>query len=296
MLEICSKQEHISMSQLTQAVSNAFKLTNEERRELLPSGRQSIISNRVAWAKTHLAKAGLFNNSMRGVVKLTDEGRRTLNSNQEINLRFLSNYESYREFRAKVNPEKALTSLPQTEASFSANPLDSKTEDEKIYDAIEELNASLSQGLLMKVRAMDWADFENLVVKLLVKMGYGGNLAEAGQATKKSHDDGIDGVIKEDRLGLGKIYIQAKRYKEGLNVQRPEIDGFVGALTRHGVKKGVFITASEFSKGAHVDNLRSDITIILIDGRKLVDYMIELNVGVITYDTVLLKKIDDTYF
>lgn len=270
------------------ALADEFQLTADERRELLPSRKQPIFDNRVGWAKTYLEKAGLLDKTRRAHFQITGTGIEVLSKNpQEINNALLKQFESFREFTSQSK---------STEKEATAHNNQSvTTPDEQIAQAYQELNQSLADEILTTIRKASPIFFEQLVVDLMIAIGYGGSRKEAGQATQATNDDGIDGIIKEDRLGLDTIYLQAKRWSDR-TVDRPEIDKFIGSLTRKRARKGVFITTSRFSPGAAeaVENL--DMKVVLIDGRQLAELMIEHNLGVTRKEVYEVKQLDSDYF
>lgn len=279
-----------NVSDLTETLADQFKLSEEELRTLLPSGKQAIFRNRVGWAKTYLKKAGLLDSPERGTIKITERGLSVLKENlKAIDKNYLMNFEEFKDFQniSKESGEDKGT----LDQSF-----ESTTPEEIFEDAYRKMNTELASELLDKILDGTPFFFEKIVVDLLINMGYGGSKKDAGQAFSTSGDGGIDGIVKEDRLGLDVIYVQAKRWKRDSCVGRPEIQKFAGALQGARARKGVFITTSYFSKDAmdYVANI--DSKIILIDGKQLATYMIESNTGVATQDTYYLKKIDLDYF
>lgn len=278
-------REH-NLSEATQTISDQYKLPTEERQQLLPSGQQTIIRNRIGWARTYMAKAGLIAGVRRGYWKISPRGKEVLATNPDrIDVHYLQRYAEFQAFR-DLRHEK--------EVIVSENQPNNYTPEEALDRAYQNLREDLESELLEQVRVATPTFFEKLVVQLLVRMGYGGNLHDAGQAVGQSGDGGIDGIIKEDRLGLDAIYIQAKRWEN--TVGRPEIQKFAGALQGHRARKGVFITTSNFTKDAvdYVD--RIDTRIVLIDGPTLAKFMFDQGVGVSTIQTVEVKKIDQDYF
>jgi restriction system protein len=270
-------------------LANEFSLSSEERKELLPSGRQEIFTNRVAWAKTHLRMAGLIEASSRGVFRITDRGQQILIDHpQRVDLRILRQQPGYLEAR---NSKKGKIKKENGEEEPSD---DAQTPEEQIEAASVALRDSLGEEILAKMKAASPAFFERLVVELLVRMGYGGTRKDAGRAIGRSGDEGIDGIIKEDRLGLDVIYIQAKKWEA--TVGRPEIQKFAGALQGFRAKKGIFITTSDFSKEAEDYASRIDSKIVLIDGETLWNLMIDFGIGVSTIATYEVKKLDNDYF
>lgn len=270
-------------------LANEFSLSNEERKELLPSGRQEVFTNRVAWAKTHLRMAGLIEAPSRGVFRITERGQQILRKHsQRVDLKILRQQPGYLEARDSKK-EKNGKKNGEVEPSD-----DDQTPEEQIEAASVALRDSLGEEILAKMKAASPSFFERLVVELLVRMGYGGTRKDAGRAIGRSGDEGIDGIIKEDRLGLDVIYIQAKKWEA--TVGRPEIQKFAGALQGFRAKKGIFITTSNFSKEAEDYASRIDSKIVLIDGEMLWNLMIDFGIGVSTIATYEVKKVDNDYF
>jgi len=266
-----------------------FGLSEEEKSELLPSGQQPIFYNRVGWARTYLKKAGLIEYTKRGYFKITTRGLDALSKKPTIiDMRFLEQYPEYAEFRRRSNNNRPPKSIPIT--------IDELTPEEALDEAYQKIYDDLSTELLEYVSKTTPGFFEKLVVELLVKMGYGGSQRDAARAVGKSGDEGIDGIIDEDRLGLDSIYIQAKKWNKDSRIGRPEIQKFVGALVGQKAKKGIFITTSSFSNEA-IDFVRKiDTKIVLIDGKRLTDLMIDFGVGVTSRTTYEIKGIDSDYF
>lgn len=282
---LTDKQEH-SMRDATTALSDQFGLSEEERAVASAVSGQPVMYNRTAWAKTYLKRAGLIEQSRRGFFKISDKGVQALKSSPSvINIKFLEQFAGGTESREQSeSPQQAL----------SISEASSETPEELMESGAKSIRAALADDLLQRIKGCSPAFFERLVVELLVKMGYGGSRQDAGRAIGRSGDEGIDGVIHEDRLGLDVIYLQAKRW-EGV-VGRPEIQKFVGALQGQRARKGVFITTSDFTKEAleyvrHIDN-----KVVLINGSLLANLMIDHNVGVSLAATYELKKIDSDYF
>ena len=287
LMRYCADGKEHAVSETTDALADQFKLTDEERKALLPSGVQEIFRNRVAWAKSHLKMAGLLANPKRGIYKITDRGLEIIRKNPPlINLKFLFQFPEYVAFR-KTHRERP-------ESTDEAENGQAGTPEEALESAHEKIRDSLAAEILQKLKSCSPSFFERLVVEVIVKMGYGGTRQDAGKAIGKSGDGGIDGIIKEDKLGLDTIYIQAKRWEN--TVGRPEIQKFVGALTGQRAKKGLFISTSNFSSDAMDYVSRVDTKIVLIDGETLAQLMIDHNVGVSTIATYELKKIDSDYF
>jgi len=267
-------------------LSKHFQLTDEETAELLPSGQQPVFTNRVAWAKAHLKKAGFLESPSRGLYKIAPRGLEALaQSNQRINLKYLKQFEEYSYGNSGNSNAKE---------KDEQKPSDTLTPSEHIEIGYQRIREELEDELLTKIKESSPAFFERLVVELLVAMGYGGSRKDAGQTIGRSGDGGIDGVIKEDRLGLDAIYIQAKRW-EGV-VGRPEIQKFAGALQGQRARKGVFITTSGFSKEASDYVSMIENRIVLIGGKQLTGLMIDFGVGVSKIASYDVKRIDLDYF
>ena len=279
------------MRVLTDLLADRFKLTEHERQEVLPSGQQSIFSNRVAWAKSHLKAAGLLENPLRGRVRISDSGRKVLaKAPQAINIRFLRQFPSYCEFIGKAQPKD----VPGAGVEVVGPIEEQRTPLELIDAAYRSLRQATTEELLSRLRACSPAFFESVVVRLLMAMGYGG-VAGHGTVTGRSGDGGIDGVIRQDKLGLDVVCIQAKRW-EG-SVGRPVIQGFVGSMDYIRAKKGVIMTTSTFTKDAvdFVDRIEGK-KVVLIDGDQLADLMIEHGLGVVTAKTYELKEVSNDFF
>lgn len=265
-----------------------FNLSPSERAELLPSGQQGVFKNRIGWARTYLKKAALLESPKRAVFKITERGLKTLASNpSRIDGKYLEQFPEFMEFREAAKPENGLS----TPAELSQSKT---TPEESIELAHQGLRDQLASELLGRILGCSPTFFEQLVVELLVKMGYGGSRKDAGERIGQSGDGGIDGIIKEDRLGLDTIFIQAKRWQG--SVGRPEIQKFVGALQGQRAKKGVFITTSSYTADAADYATRIDTKVVLIDGKQLAGLMIDFDVGVSQAATYIVKRIDSDYF
>lgn len=290
LLEILRDKNLYTNKECINILAEKLNITEEELKELLPSGKKPIFYDRVNWAKTYMKKAGLVEAPKRGSIQITKLGLELLKDNpKELKSKDLLRYSGFREFINTSN-------ISNNNDGSNSTILNEKTPTEEISHAFEKLKNSLADEILEKINSCSFDFFEKLVIELLIKMGYGGSREEAGRATKKTSDGGIDGIINEDRLGLDSIYIQAKRWKDTV-VGRPEIQKFSGALDTPGASKGIFITTSTFSKEAReyvkVINTKN---IVLIDGMQLAEYMIEFNVGVSTETIYEVKKIDTDYF
>ena len=270
-------------------LAEEFELTEEERAKLLPSGQQPIFYNRVGWARTYLKKSGLLEDPKRGYFQITDRGRKILDKNPpRIDMKFLRQFPEFIEFRETVR--ESIDDEAQEE------DLEGLTPEEALENAYQRIRSDLSEKLLSYVLSSTPGFFEKLVVELLVKMGYGGSQRDAARAVGKSGDEGIDGIIDEDRLGLDTIYVQAKKWNKSTSIGRPEIQKFVGALQGKRAKKGIFITTATFSNEAHEYVSNIDTKVVLIGGSRLTDLMIDFNVGVTTRTQYELKDLDTDYF
>jgi restriction system protein len=283
-------QEH-TVSGAIDTLARQMSITSEDREVMLPSGTQTRLYNRITWAITYLTKSLLLSKSGRGRFKIGPRGAEVLASNPPgINNRFLEQFPEYRVFKVKkkINDVTLAAEPPPGDESAEITP------DERLEAAYKELREALADELLEKVRADTPKFFEHLVVDLLVAMGYGGSRADAAQVIGKSGDGGIDGVIKEDRLGLDMVYVQAKRHER--DIGPGDIREFAGSLGEHKANKGVFITCGSFTSGARDAAERAHSRIVLIDGEELAEFMIDHGVGVAEYKAYLVKKLDSDYF
>lgn len=287
---VSDKQEH-KYRDLIEKLATEFQITDKERKELLASGNQAIFDNRVGWAKTYLKKAGLLDSPRRATFVITQIGLDTLKKNPDrVDAKYLRQFPAFLEF------QNASRNDNETEEETTVIAVSEQTPEENLDKAYQRIRKSLASELLQNVVDLSPIFFERLVVELLVKMGYGGSIKDAGKAIGKSGDEGIDGTIKEDKLGLDIIYIQAKRWRQGNVVGRPELHKFVGALAGQGAKKGIFITTSNFTKEAMDYTPKNETKIVLIDGEQLAQLMIDYNLGCTTQQTYEIKKIDSDYF
>ncbi|MBI4843301.1 MAG: restriction endonuclease [Nitrospirae bacterium] len=283
---IKDKEEH-SFREAVDGLAKEFQLTEDEQKELLPSGQQEIFSNRVGWARTYLKKSGLVDSTRRGYFKITDKGIAVLNQKPEkIDVKFLDQFQQFKDFRALRHKKE--------DEDIETEEIVESTPEEALETAYQRLRDDLAIELLQQVKTSSPSLFEKLVVELLVKMGYGGSRHDAGKAIGRSGDEGIDGIIKEDRLGLDIIYIQAKRWDN--TVGRPEVQKFAGALEGQRARKGIMITTSTFSQDARDYVSRINSKIVLIDGKRLAQLMIDNNLGVNPLATYDIKRIDSDYF
>lgn len=279
-------KEH-TFREAIEALAKTFRLIDAERREMLPSGQQEIFDNRVGWARTYMKKAGLIDAPKRGVNIITKRGQDVLKSKPtKLDVDDLSQFQEFKDFKALRHAK--------TEESEADTETNHRTPEESLEGAYQKLRGDLASELLQRLKTCSPSFFERLVVEVIVKMGYGGTRKDAGKAVGRSGDGGIDGIIKEDKLGLDAIYIQAKRWEN--TVGRPEIQKFIGALAQQRAKKGLFITTSAFSADAEDCVSRIEAKVVLIDGESLAQLMIDHNVGVSTVGTYEIKKIDSDYF
>jgi len=285
-------KEH-QLKEASQHLAQEFKLTDKEQNEFLPSGQQPVFINRIGWARSYLKKAGLLDNTRRGYFQITTPGQTVLKeAPPKINIKYLDRFPEFKEFWDKYRSKKSTDE--ESEEVVEAETAPGQTPHEALESAYVRLRSEIAAEILQTLKGSDPSMFENIVVDLLVKMGYGGSRKDAGKAIGRSGDEGIDGIIKEDHLGLDSIYIQAKRWEP--TVGRPEIQKFAGALQGQRARKGIFITTSEFSKEAQDYVSRIDTKIVLVDGKALAGLMIDFGVGVTSVATYDVKKIDLDYF
>lgn len=277
------------MSVLNADVPGRMQLSAEDLAERIPSGSRTKAQDRLQWAVVYLAKAGLLKRPKRGVLEITERGVKALaESHERIDIAYLNRFPEFQEFQRKV-PAPSAVPNPKPAAESVLTPA------EQLASAYEEIRQTLAGDILEAVKRSSPAFFEKLVVDLLVAMGYGGSLEDAGSILGRSGDEGIDGMIKEDKLGLDVIYIQAKRYSEG-TVGRPQVQSFAGSLDGQRARKGVMLTTSKFSQDAKDYVARIEKKIVLIDGLQLAELMIDYNVGVSVDKTYVVKKLDGDFF
>ena len=290
----CASAGETKIGDAVEQLADKLGLTPDERAQLLPSGKQAMFANRVHWAKTYLVKAGLVEGTRRGYFRITARGQAALvDATATINNAYLDQFKEFQDFKVKVNEADGATAV--TPALASA-PLSTETPDEALRKAHGAITGALAADLLDRVRNATPAFFEKLIVELLLAMGYGGTSEEAGRALGQTGDDGVDGVIDQDPLGVDQIFVQAKRYAEGNNIGAGAIRDFYGALSLKKAHKGIFVTTSAFSQPA-VDTARGlGSRIVLIDGLQLSRLMIRYNVGCRDEDVLHLKKVDEDFF
>ena len=298
---VCAAAGETRIGDTVDKLADQLALTPEECAELLPSGKQTRFANRVNWAKAYLAKAGLVENTRRGYFRITPRGQTALaDAAATINNAYLDQFKEFQDFKAKVNEADGAASgsaTPPAQVSASLDgSVDTETPDEALRKAHAAITGALAADLLDRVRKATPAFFERLIVELLLAMGYGGTSEEAGRALGQSGDDGVDGVIDQDPLGVDQIFVQAKRYAEGNNIGAGAIRDFYGALSLKKAHKGIFVTTSAFSQPA-IDTARGlGSRIVLIDGLQLSRLMIRYNVGCRDEDVLHLKKVDEDFF
>lgn len=287
LLQAISNSKEHKFSEIVRVVADKFNLTEEEMAQKLPSGYQTVVENRIGWAKTYLKKAGLLTYPKRGYLVITEKGLAVLKENPEtINVKYLERFPEFEEFRTASTSSEADASL----ATIGAQA-DAITPDELIERGYNLIKESLAAELLSKIGVNPPDFFEEVVLTLLVNMGFG-----EGSVTGRTGDEGIDGFINQDKLGIDVIYFQAKRFKPDNAVTASMVRDFVGSLDLKGVTKGVFITTSRFPKDTQDIISRSPKRIVLIDGAKLADLLIEYNVGVTIQKSYHIKKLDADFF
>ena len=295
LLQFCADGREISISEAAAFVAAQFRLSAEDLAEQIPSGKQTLLANRVHWARTYLDKAGALRRTKRAHFVITDRGHTLLAQNPErVDARVLRQFPEFVAFQSPKGEraeDKAAPDSPQPVPDFSA-----RTPEETLQASAEAIFEALRGQLLDRIRELSPSFFERLVVDLIVAMGYGGSRDSVVQRLGKSGDEGIDGVVNEDPLGLDVVYIQAKRYAADNSIGRERIQQFAGALVGQGASKGVFVTTSSFSRGACEYAQRVPQRIILIDGAELTRLMIRYGVGVRTERTIELRRIDLDYF
>lgn len=287
-LDCLSDGKEHTMKEIAEYCAISTKLTEDDKRETIPSG-MPVYTNRVGWARTYLSKAGLIERVSRSVYRITAQGKKAVEFGVEkVDLRYLSQFDSFNEFsNPKTTDKEKIKTVIEKEESPQ----------EQIESAIKKINSSLLDDIMSEVLKMSPYDFENLVVRLLIKMGYGTLKQNPDAVTKKTGDEGIDGVVSADKFGFDSIYIQAKKWQTSSTVGRPEVQRFLGALAGQGATKGIFITTAHFSKEA-IDfaNKQLHQKIVLVDGEQLSKLMIEYDFGVSTVESYVVKRVDYDFF
>ena len=283
--------EKHKMKDVTSACAMLMEISEEDQKILLPSKKQAAFANRVAWAKTYLKKAGLVDSPQHGFVVLTDAGKSAVTDNPEnVTLAYLEKIPSFHQFHANNNGANGISEPKGAH-------IEAKSPQDMLDEAMHQINTKLADDLMEEIMKITWSGFERLVVQLLIKMGYGPLQFNLDAVTKKTGDEGIDGVVKADKLGFDSIYVQAKQWKADATIAKPEIQKFVGALMTHGATKGIFITTAKFSSGAIEESKKlPSPKIVLVDGKKLAELMIEYNLGVTTTQTYEVKRVDSDFF
>ncbi len=293
LLQIAADDSEHTVSEAMELLANRMQISESERDELLPSGKQTRFYNRITWAITYLYKSMLLQKIDRGKFKISSRGQEILRTNPpRIDNSFLEQFEEFRAFKSKKNKKPGLASAPTETGDTEPEP--DVTPDERLDAAYKELRETLADDLLDRVRSSSPKFFEHLVVDLLVAMGYGGSHASAAEVRGRSGDGGIDGVIPEDKLGLDMVYVQAKKWENAVGPD--EIRKFVGSLGEQKAHKGVFITSGTFTSGAQQAAERANAKVVLIDGDRLAQLMIDNGVGVADHKSYVVKKLDSDYF
>ena len=289
-LKLMADGQQRTIQEIYESLCNEYELTQDEKELMLPSGNQTIMKNRVGWTRTYLKKAGLITSPQRGTFIISEEGRKVLSENpQRIDVKFLKRYPVFKEWQESTKEDTDDTSVAEKPEIEISN-----TPEELLEYSYTKLRNELALDLLEKVKSSSPSFFELLVIDLLIKMGYGGSRKEAGQVLGKSGDGGIDGLIKEDKLGLDTIYVQAKRWENAVTIH--QVRDFAGSLLAKKAKKGIFITTSSYPASAYefIGNLEPRIR--LIDGKELAELMVEYNVGVSVKKSYEVKRLDTDYF
>jgi restriction system protein len=290
LVQFASDGKEHTLDEVTEHLAKQFNLTPEEREQRIPSGQSTYIKNRTGWARTYLKKAGLLSSPKRGVIQITDRGREVLSKKPtRIDRALLEQFPEFVEFQTK-------SSKSQESNEIEVISSEKSTPEETIDRSYSELRSQLADELLDQIKSCSSDFFERLVVDVIVGMGYGGSYRDAARATQRSNDGGIDGIIKQDKLGLDTIYVQAKKWDESRPIHRPEIQKFAGALQGVKARKGIFITTSSFSDGAREYSNTIDSRIVLIDGNQLAELMIDHGIGVTPHRSYEIKKLDSDYF
>jgi len=292
-----ASEGEVRIGSVVEELANQSSLTPDERLVLLPSGGQTLFSNRVKWAKTYLSQAGLIENTRRGHFRITTRGHEVLSTNpSRIDNILLNQFQEFREFKQRGRPVEQ-GNENSTPRELKESTIETETPDETMRRAQKQVHALLASELLHRIRTAPPDFFERLIIVLLVNMGYGdANAEKAGRTLGRSGDDGVDGVVDQDSLGLDRVYVQAKRYAEGNNVGSGAIRDFFGSLDRHKATKGLFVTTSAFSASARETAELLSKRIVLIDGEQLAGLMIRHNVGCRVEDTFEIKNLDDEFF
>ncbi len=290
---LATKSKDITVSEMREYIIDYFKLSEDDCKLKTNSGNSTQLADKMNWSRQYLRRALMIEIPQRGVYRITQRGKDYLATHTSLKKKDLMEYPEFVSYATGSSVNKDYQSGASSNKNEENNEL---TPTEQIELAIRKFNDDLAADILQKAREMSPSKFEQLVLDLLLAMGYGGANKDLAKVTPLSHDNGVDGIIPEDALGLDKIYLQAKRYKEGLPVHKPEIQQFIGALNEQKASKGVFVTTSTFTQGARDSANNATSKIVLIDGTALAQYMIEFNVGVSTRKTYEVKRLDTDYF
>ena len=287
----------MKLRDIINSIADHFELTDDERAQPLPSGKQPILDNRVGWARTYLAKAGLIDSPRRAHFVITDRGITALKTpNLEISNQYLMQFDEFVAFTSLSNKKVTVENTQQTSIKLGMEEDCAITPDEALRNAYKTINDELAHDILERTRNVSPAFFEQLLIDLLIAMGYGGTEEGTAHALGKSGDNGVDGVINQDPLGVDQIYIQAKRYKQGNNISSGDIRDFFGALNLHNAQKGLFITTSDFTSSAIDTAQKLSTRIVLVNGYDLAKLMLRYNIGSRNEQTIYIKKIDEEFF
>lgn len=291
LLEITSNGNEIKIRDAINSLADQFHLTQDERLEKLPSGRVTVLDNRIGWAKTYLTKSGLLESTRRAHFVITERGKQALSDpHAVIDNAYLKQFEEFNAFKEQKNDAQPI----QVETNVELE--DDITPDETLRAAYKQINNALADEILTRTRQVTPAFFEQLLVDLLLAMGYGDNIEQMGHTLGQTGDNGVDGVINQDPLGVDQIYIQAKRYAQGNNVGSGDIRDFFGALNLKKAQKGIFITTSDFTASASQTAKDLGMRIVLINGKELAKLMLKYNIGSRDEQVLHLKKIDEEFF
>jgi restriction system protein len=292
-----SARGETKIADVVERLSDEFKLSEDERAELLPSGKQTTIANRTHWAKSYLKQAGLVTSTRRGHFQISEAGKSVLSeSPPHINIDYLMRFPEFVSFRNRTSEGEIDKSAAEKSAFTGGRAEQSQTPEEIMRARHGQLNSTLGEDMLDRIQSGSPAFFERLIVQLLLSMGFGGTATDAGRAIGRSGDDGVDGVVDQDALGLDRVYIQAKRYKSESSIGPAAMREFSGSLELHKATKGIFVTTSTFSKAAAETAERLGKRIVLIDGQYLAQLMIRYNVGCRTEETLEIKRLDEEFF
>lgn len=291
LLEIASNGNEIKIRDAINSLANQFHLTQDERLEKLPSGRVTVLDNRIGWAKTYLTKSGLLESTRRAHFVITERGKQALNDpHAVIDNAYLKQFEEFNAFKEQKNDAQPTQVETNVELENDITP------DETLRAAYKQINNALADEILTRTRQVTPAFFEQLLVDLLIAMGYGGSSEGMGHTLGQTGDNGVDGVINQDPLGVDQVYIQAKRYAQGNNVGSGDIRDFFGALNLKKAQKGIFITTSDFTASATQTAKDLGMRIVLINGKELAKLMLKYNIGSRDVQVLHLKKIDEEFF